>query len=78
MNDTLIKNLVMFPVFFIVMLVMGLCFAWVPMLGWNLGLHSVYPEVFPKITYWQAFWIAVLLGWVTNRPVVKAVKNEGE
>ena len=45
--------------------------AWVPMLGWNNGLRSLFPQL-PHVGYWQAFWITMLSSWVIHRPEYRA------
>lgn len=60
-------NSAMVPVLFVpIYLIIGMAFAWVPMLGWN---HSI-AEMFslPKATFWQAFWFMQLTGYVFIRP----------
>ena len=47
--------------------VVGLAFAWIPMLCWNYGLHAVFPQV-PTVTYMQMFAIQLLFMSVFSRP----------
>ena len=56
-----------------VLFLLALSFAWIPMLGWNRGLHSVFPNI-PHISYWQAFWLSVLSGWIIHRPTIYSNK----
>lgn len=65
-----LSNLLLIPFWAILIMAMSLAFAWVPMLAWNNGLHSVFPTVFPKIGFWQAFWMSIFLGWVIHKPTV--------
>lgn len=61
------KDLVTLIVYLIVFPLVYLAFAWMPMLGWNLGLHSIFP-VLPVVTYMQAFWASLLMGSLFSRP----------
>lgn len=64
------KAIIMLVAFFIVVPIVLFIFAWVPMLGWNYGLHVVYPNLFPVITYWQAFWMSLVLGTLIKSPTI--------
>lgn len=57
-------TLIMIPLIFL----LSLALAWIPMLAWNGSLHQMWPNIFPVIGYWQAFWLSVLIGWCVNRP----------
>lgn len=70
LTRTSLSNLMLVPFWALLMFGVGIAFAWVPMLGWNLGLHSVFPTIVPKIGFWQAFWMTVFFGWVIHKPTV--------
>lgn len=52
-----------------VMIVLGIALAWVPMLAWNHGIHSIFPSL-PEIGYWQAFWLELGLNYLLVKPIV--------
>lgn len=63
-------NVLMIPFWCVLLFIMSMAFAWVPMLGWNLGVVSVFPQL-PKVGFWQAFWCCIFFGWVIHRPTVQ-------
>lgn len=52
-----------------------LAFAWIPMLCWNYGLHSVFPQI-PTVTYMQIFTISLLVGHIFSRPQFNTINRE--
>ena len=52
----------------LVIVVVGFAFAWIPMLSWNYGIHSIFPATFPEINYFQAFWLSLLFAGIFSRP----------
>lgn len=56
-----------------IIFLLGLLLAWIPMLAWNNSLHQIFPSI-PAITYWQAFWLTILVGWVAHRPSAEIKK----
>ena len=60
----IITEIILVPVCFLI----GIAFAWVPMLAWNHGLHVIFPNL-PLIGYWTAFWISVGLSYLKTTVV---------
>lgn len=57
-------ELMFFPVQFVV----SIALAWIPMLGWNLGIAVLFPTL-PDINYMTAFWMCIFLSFVTTKVV---------
>jgi len=47
---------------------MSIAFAWIPMLGWNLGVVTIFPSL-PKIGYMTAFWLVVSLNYLLMKVI---------
>jgi hypothetical protein len=62
------RKVIMDIVFQFVIIFIGFAFAWIPMLAWNYGIHSIFPTVFPKIGYFQAFFLQLLFTGIFSRP----------
>ena len=62
------KALIIMIFWFPAYMAICLAFAWLPMLGWNHGLHEVYPNLFPEISYMQTFFILMAVGGLFSRP----------
>lgn len=69
MNDK-VANILIFFIYVPLLFLISICFAWVPMIAWNHSLHQIWPSI-PAITFWQAFWLCILTGYVINKPTVK-------
>lgn len=71
--EKLIFQIFGFFIFLLATPLLALAFSWLPMIAWNNSLHLIFPSI-PAITYWQAFWLTVLSGWVVHRPSVEVKK----
>lgn len=58
-----IFGILVVPITVLLSLFVVLALAWVPMLGWNIGVLAVFPEL-PTIDYMQAFWISCFVTFV--------------
>lgn len=67
----LVWNITLIIIYIPLMFICCLAVAWIPMLAWNHGIHSIFPQV-PSINYWQAFWLSNLSSWIIHRPEYKA------
>ncbi len=60
-----ISEIILIPIQFLT----SFAFAWIPMLGWNHGIHTMWPDT-PVIGYWTAFWFCVFTNYLVTRVVV--------
>lgn len=47
----------------VLLFVLSIAFAWIPMLGWNLGVIKIWTSL-PEIDYMTAFWLSFALGYL--------------
>lgn len=69
-----LANFLMTLIFVPLLFGLSICLAWIPMIAWNHSLVEMFPQL-PHITYWQAFWLTILCGYVFHRPTVDIKKD---
>lgn len=46
-----------------ILFLLSMAFAWIPMLGWNLGVIKIWTNM-PPIDYFTAFWFSFALSYL--------------